>query len=482
LLREALVRADYDGPRLQRVLRVERNIRDKPSELGIELRRLEDGGPLATLIKLFHIGLGVGHGEAEAAFAPLTLDRLAELGVLALGDADVEPLVAISPVGGVFVVSDRIELQPRHHDYVGPVSPGTVVLAAFTLRRRIGTALDVGAGSGFQALQASRHADRVVATDVNPRALRFTQFNAALNERTNIEVREGSLFEPVEGESFDLIVSNPPYVIAPGNEYAFRDSGLPGDSFVEGLIRTVPAHLREDGVAQVLVEWSLDPKQEWSEPLRRWVDGNGCDSLLFEFSEQEPLDYADLWNSPLRTDPAAHAASVDRWLEHLDRLGILRIGWGMIALRRRSGANWVRTREDTLSADRIEPAARHVERAFAAEDFLAVRDDEALLTERLALADDAVLEVQFTVSEGRRLVREAELALQGGFRLRVKLDEHTLELVSRLDERRPLREVLAGLAGEGADQHAFDVAAAHAVRRLIELGFVVSGEEEPELP
>jgi hypothetical protein len=472
------VRADYNSAGFQRVLREERNVRDDPSALGIELRRLEDGGPLATLIKLFHLGVGVEHGEAEAVFAPLTLDRLAELGVLALGEGEVEPLVAIMPVGGVFVVSDRFELRPRHHDYVGPVSPGTLVLAAFTVRRRIGTALDLGAGSGFQALQASRHAGRVVATDINPRALRFTQFNAVLNERTNIEVREGSLFEPVEGESFDLIVSNPPYVIAPGSEYAFRDSGLPGDSFVEGLVRTVPAYLREGGTAHVLVEWALDPEQEWSQPLRRWVDGNGCDSLLFEFSEQEPLDYAELWNRPLRRDPAAHAAAVDRWLEHLDRLGVVRIGWGLIALRRRSGANWTRTREGTLP-DRIDPAARHVERAFAAEDFLAMRDDEALLGERLALADDAVLEVQFTISEGRRLVREAELALNGGFRLRVKLDEHTLELVSRLDERRPLGELLAGLGGEGADRKALDAAAARAVRRLIELGFVVSGEEEP---
>jgi methyltransferase family protein len=470
------VRADYDSAGFQRLLREERNVRDDPSALAIELRRLENGGQLATLIKLFHLGVGVEQGEVEAAFAPLTLDRLAELGVLAL-EGEVEPLVAIMPVGGVFVVSDRFELRPRHHDYVGPVSPGTLVLAAFTLRRRIGTALDLGAGSGFQSLQASRHADRVVATDINPRALRFTQFNAVLNERTNIEVREGSLFEPVEGESFDLIVSNPPYVIAPGNEYAFRDSGLPGDSFVEGLVRAVPAYLSEGGTAQVLVEWARDPEQDWSEPLRRWVDGNGCDSLLFEFSEQEPLEYAELWNRPLRSDPAAHAAAVDRWLEHLDRLGVVRIGWGLIALRRRSGANWVRTRERTLP-DRIDPAARHVERAFAAEDFLAVRNDEALLAERLALADDAVLEMKFTISEGRRLVREAELALTGGFRLRVKLDEHTLELVSRLDERRPLRELLAGLGG--TDRQALEAAAARAVRRLIELGFVVSGEEEPE--
>jgi Methyltransferase small domain len=479
LLREALVRADYSGPGLQRLLTEDRNIREDPSALAIELRRLEGGGPLATLTKFFHLGLAVDQGEAEAAFAPLELDRLAELGVLALEAEEVQPRVALLPVGGVFVASDRFELRPRHHDYVGPVSPGTIVLASFTVRQPIGAALDLGVGSGFQALQAARHADRVVGTDINPRALRFTEFNALLNDRTNIEVREGSLLEPVEGESFDLIVSNPPYVIAPDNEYAFRDGGLEGDSFVEGMVRTVPAYLREGGLAQILVEWALDPDEDWSQPLRRWVDGNRCDSLLFEFGVQEPLDYAVLWNRQLRADPAAHAAEVERWLLHLERLGIPGIGWGMVALRRRTGTNWVRTRERTLPRG-TEPAAGHVLRAFAAEDFLAARDDEALLDERLRLADDALVEVQFRIKEGLRLVHAAELVLEGGFRLRVTLDENTLELVSRLDERRPLREALADFAvGEAEDRQALEAASAGAVRRLIELGFVVSGVEAP---
>ena len=51
-----------------------------------------------------------------------------------------------------------------------------------------------------------------------------------LNGVANIEFRAGSFFEPANGEQFDLVVSNPPYVISPETELIFRDSGKLGDS------------------------------------------------------------------------------------------------------------------------------------------------------------------------------------------------------------------------------------------------------------
>src|SRR5438046_1475536 len=71
----------------------------------------------------------------------------------------------------------------------------------------VDSALDVGTVCGIHAIRAARYARRVVATDLNPRALRFARFNAALNGVANIEFREGSLWEPVGDETFDLIVA-----------------------------------------------------------------------------------------------------------------------------------------------------------------------------------------------------------------------------------------------------------------------------------
>ena len=44
----------------------------------------------------------------------------------------------------------------------------------------------------------------------------MTRLNAALNE-VEVDVRDGSFFEPVAGERFDLIATNPPFVISPGD-------------------------------------------------------------------------------------------------------------------------------------------------------------------------------------------------------------------------------------------------------------------------
>ena len=78
---------------------------------------------------------------------------------------------------------------------------------------------------------------------MNQRALRLTRFNAALNEVADrIEVREGSFFEPVADDQFDLVATNPPFVISPatGERLVYRDSGLPGDRVVEHIVRGRP--------------------------------------------------------------------------------------------------------------------------------------------------------------------------------------------------------------------------------------------------
>jgi methylase of polypeptide subunit release factors len=424
------------------------------SDLQVHIRRLADGGPLASLVKLLVLGLPITTDEASAAFAPVDLARLEAMNVLRVRDDVVEAQVEIDTLNDVLVASDLPALEAARPDHASPMSSSTVGLAAMTPRGRVERALDVGTGAGLQALLVASHAREVVATDVNPRALAFAEFNAVLNGVGNVEFREGSVFEPVEGETFDLVVSNPPFVIGPAADFLFRDSGLPGDSFVEGLIRSVPRFLNEGGFAVVLLNWIVQRDEPWQAPLQRWVKDSGCDALFVGRATWKPLDYAASANFPLKGDPAAYGAALDRWVEHIEALGLESIAGGLIALRRREGSNWLRAFDAPMGG--LDSSAHQIVRLFQAQDYLASTGDDELLETVLAPADDLLVELRPARPRSR-------LALDPGLGIRVDVDPGTIDLLTRLDGKRRVREA----AGDGGID---------TVRRLIEFGFVLPAD------
>ena len=251
-LREVLHGAGFTAEAVQQALTTDGAFSRNPEDFPLYLRLMPESR-LATLVKLFFLGVRVPRDEAAQALAPLALERVERIGIVRLEGGEAFSTVEISPTEDFLFAYDHPEYGLDRPDHVLGMSPPTKVLACLTVRRPVERALDVGTGSGLQALLAAQHSARVVAVDINPRALAFARFNAALNGFENVETREGSVFEPVEGEQFDLIVSNPPYVISPETDYIYRDSGLPGHSFCEGLVKRMPEFLREGGYAHVLV-------------------------------------------------------------------------------------------------------------------------------------------------------------------------------------------------------------------------------------
>jgi hypothetical protein len=232
--------AGFTGDGVRDALETNAPLLSRSSDRLVHVRRLVHRGPLGTLIRLLVLDVPVAEVEAAEAFAPLTLEHVARLGLLARRDGTVSALVRVVPHDELLVVSDRrlSPGQPAAADHVAGVHAPSLMLSHLTVRRRVEEALDVGTGNGIQAILASRHSERVVATDVNERALQFARFNAALNGAPNVELRAGSFFAPVRGERFGLVVSNPPYVISPESTYLFRDSGLSRDSVSHGVCRS----------------------------------------------------------------------------------------------------------------------------------------------------------------------------------------------------------------------------------------------------
>src|SRR5438034_7280699 len=217
-----------------------------------EERRLPNT-PLATLVRLLFLQLPVSARDAEAALGRGSLEALEATGLAEVGDR-VMSRARILPIGKVLLASDGFSRDGDDPaDYVATYTPTARVLDSLTPRPRVDRFLDVGTGSGIHALLAAQHARQVIATDVNPRALAYTALNAALNGLHNIECRQGSLFEPVDGERFDLITCNAPYVVSPERRWAYRDSEFSEDEVSRRVIGAAAEHLTEGGYAAVLV-------------------------------------------------------------------------------------------------------------------------------------------------------------------------------------------------------------------------------------
>jgi release factor glutamine methyltransferase len=133
--------------------------------------------------------------------------------------------------------------------------------------------LDVCTGSGMLAVAGALCGARATAVDVSRRAVWTARLNGRLN-RVEVHALRGSLFAPVAGERFDLIVSNPPYV--PSTEPTLPERGLKraweagndGRVLLDRICREAPDHLRPGG-AILLVHSTLIGEERTHELLER---------------------------------------------------------------------------------------------------------------------------------------------------------------------------------------------------------------------
>ena len=112
-----------------------------------------------------------------------------------------------------------------------------------------------------------------------------------------IDVRAtGRRSEPVADERFDLVATNPPFVISPatGERLVYRDSGLPRDQVVEDIVRGLPDRLNPGGWGQVLANWIIARDQPWDERLAGWL-ADDCDALVVQREVLDPAAYVELW-------------------------------------------------------------------------------------------------------------------------------------------------------------------------------------------
>lgn len=342
---------------------------------------------------------------------------------------------------GLRLFADDPRQRGRVDDVLG-VGPSAKVVARLTLRQPVELALDLGCGGGLLGMLAARHTTHVIGTDINPRAVAVAIINARWNEISNIEFRQGDLFEPVQRLRFDLIMSNPPLVISPDYRFYFRDGGGPETGICDRILTELPRYLEEGGTATIQCHWPVHNGETWWARPAKWAKRSGCDLWLISHGIQPPETYSRLWLENTDSDGSTDPGTLDRWLGWYQRNGIVRLSSGVLILRKRSeGPNWARG----VIAPRA-PAANcsaQLGRIFRAHDFLTSRSNASDL---LSVPLNAVEGVEFAAANPEPAGAEERVlaSLEPDLGYSVPVSPATVSLWEGLDGRTAPRELIRG--------------------------------------
>ncbi|KQX73881.1 methyltransferase [Aeromicrobium sp. Root472D3] len=443
-------------------------------------RATRGGGDLATLVRLFALQVPVDRDRADAAL-PGLVEPLVAARMLVASGGEVRALVDVRPYGDEehdwWIVCDPTSgldgrQAPMDPSYVLGISEASSSLAQLTIREPIGRALDLGTGCGVQALHLAQHAQDVVATDVNPRALAMARLTAELNE-LDVDVRDGSLFEPVAGEMFDLIATNPPFVISPPGSQVlvYRDSGMPGDSVVRHLVENAETHLNDGGWCQILANWAHHDDLDWHDDLGRWLDGRPLDAWILQRELVDPAAYVEMWlaDAGLATAPD-YTQRYDAWLDWFASERIEAIGFGWLSLRKTSATPVHRLEE--WAGEIAQPVGPGVAAWGRRVDALRGADDAQLLDRRFRQAIDLVEETRGAA--GADDPESIVVRLQHGVRRTRQVDTVEAGLVGASDGDLTAGQILDALGSLlGRDPVELRQRYAPSVRELVDDGFLV---------
>lgn len=307
---KALYRAEAIAPRQLDAVRV-------PLVLA-HLRR--DDGAAALLLRLFAYDDVVARDALDRAMSAALVDRLLDAGLFERSDEGIATRFRIMPFYDVYFLSD--DMTAAGDPVMGPGATTHVLGAAFRAKpgQRM---LDMGCGAGTFALLAAKAGADATGVDLHPRAVAIAEINARLNG-LSARFLAGDLFAPVAGETFDLVVSQPPFVITPPDleTTTYLHGGAMGDELTMRLLGELPKHLSDRGSALVLFD-SADRKAPLIERVRAAISND--DLQIFAFvgkgagADQQASAYAAARHPSLDDD---YRDAVFRYLAHLERCGI----------------------------------------------------------------------------------------------------------------------------------------------------------------
>lgn len=476
------------------------------------------GGPataaLAAVVRFWLLAVPQEAAALDAALPRTRAEGLVSLGLAEVGAAGVTAIADLRPYGWdaaagegasgsggaeLWVASDLAAHQRPgvlRHDHVLGIGQASTTLVQTTIRRPARRALDLGTGCGIQTFHLLHHSGHVTATDISERALAFTRFNILLNAEAlhvdpskpeeRVSLLLGSLLEPVAGQEFDLVVSNPPFVITPRSagqaakdQFTYRDGGLPGDEIVASLVKSLPEVLAPGGTAQLLGNWEITAGEAWEERPQSWVSPD-TDAWFIQREQVGPEQYAETWlqDASETRNRAHYREAYAAYLDDFASRNVGGIGFGMIWLRRPAAGSRRIHRFEEITYPIEQPVGPHLGAAVDRTDWLAAND---LSAAHLLVADD--------VTEERHQRPGAEhpgviLLRQGaGLRRTNLLSTELAGFVSACDGDLSAGQIIGALEAllggyEGFDGEAFRSGMLAEVGNLVRDGFLLPAKEQ----
>lgn len=353
------------------------------------------------LTRAFFLRRPVDRGELAQVIGATLVDELLTADALSTesevsGRTLVRSQVDVRPVAHsahradgteALVVSDpdsSLEARTPRPDHVPGVGHAPLTLLNQVPSTPAGRLLDLGTGSGVLAMIVD--ADETVATDIHDRALGFARASQRSVVDRTIDWRAGSWFEPVSGEEFDRIVSNPPFVVGPpADGQIYRDSGLELDDATRTVVEGAVKHLSPGGTAHLLGAWATSLSESAADRVAGWVPAEGIRAWIVQRDEVTPSFYVRTWTADGSVDPRTDAgqAHVRRWLDYLGSRDITRIGLGYVHLQRIDGPSEVTF--EVVDAPDLGYFGDEVAEYFARAQWLAHQDADGILDNRFQL-------------------------------------------------------------------------------------------------
>lgn len=431
--------------------------------------------PQNALVRLFLLGHSIDQATITDVLPESFLELCTRAELLEQAGDRIRATVVIVAIADLLIASDAYHVlgSDRAGEFVLPASTHSAgFLRKLTLRDSFATMLDLGCGSGIHALFAARHCDKVTAADISATAIAYTAFNARLNNIDNIECVEGSFFEPVAGRSFDLIVSNPPFVLGPDDAFVYRDSQLELDQTCRELVADAPAFLNENGYLQMLCETVEIENEPWLERMKSWFEGTGCDAWILHSPTLHPVHYVANRASNVTGGSLEESTGYDAWVDYFESRSVSAIHPILITARRRDANNW--THVHNLPGDIDGEAGEAVRKSIAACDFLErCASDAALLDASLKISPDLTLEQQFSRQEQQWQPQLSTMRMTNGLPMDAEVDLPILAFLNQLDGQQTLQGTVEAFAkAVGADTAKLVADLLPIVRMFVGRGFL----------